>query len=170
MVAEPRSYVIPSHPSRLHESKVIVNFGNDQLKEQKEEAEARRCWIWKRSSLLALLQERERKKNVVKYIYRESLWTDTKTKKEGYGGSQLNHIRRQNSIFLVFNLFFPKKPKTLVAQWHCHLQSVCASGKFLRVTLEIAVRSVRTVWKISRSSRYFPDGPESFRIGQIFSG
>ena len=39
MVEQPRSYVIPSHPSRLHESQVIVNFGNDQLKEKKEEKE-----------------------------------------------------------------------------------------------------------------------------------
>ena len=30
--------MIPSHPSRcLHESQVIVNFGNDQLKEWEEE-------------------------------------------------------------------------------------------------------------------------------------
>ena len=34
MAEQLRSYVIPSHPSRLHESQVIVNFGNDQLKEE----------------------------------------------------------------------------------------------------------------------------------------
>ena len=39
-----------------------------EMVDYKKEAEAMRCWIWKRSSLLALLQERERKKKVVKYI------------------------------------------------------------------------------------------------------
>ena len=42
-------------------------------------------------------------------------------------------------------------PKTLVAWWHCHLESFCAFGKFLRVTLE---------W----------NGMGSFRVVLIFSG
>ena len=41
-------------------------------------------------------------------------------------------------------------PKTWVAGWHCHPESFCASGKFLRVTPEIAMGSFRTLWKISR--------------------
>ena len=41
-------------------------------------------------------------------------------------------------------------PKTWVAGWHCHPEGFCASGKFLRVTLKIALRSFRTLWKISR--------------------
>ena len=36
-------------------------------------------------------------------------------------------------------------PKTLVAWWHCHPEGFCASRKFLRVTLEIALGSFRTV-------------------------
>ena len=36
-------------------------------------------------------------------------------------------------------------PKTMVAWWHCYSESFCASGKFLRVTLEIALGSFRTV-------------------------
>ena len=41
-------------------------------------------------------------------------------------------------------------PKTWVAGWHCHPESFCASGKFLRVTIEIALGSFRMVWKVSR--------------------
>ena len=55
-------------------------------------------------------------------------------------------------------------PKTWVAGWHCHPESFCASGKFLRVTLKIARGSLRTLWKISRQSGYFPDFPESFQL------
>ena len=40
-------------------------------------------------------------------------------------------------------------PKTIVASWHCHPESFCASGKFLRVTLENVLGSLRTVCKIS---------------------
>ena len=79
--------------------------------------------------------------------------------------------------------------KTIVASWHCHPESFCASGKFLRVTLEIALGSFQTVWKISGLSRWsgkVPDSlenfqrvwkisgwsrkfPESFRLVRIFS-
>ena len=60
--------------------------------------------------------------------------------------------------------------KTNVASWHCHPESFCASGKFLCVTLEFALGSFRTVWKISRWSGYFPDGPESFCTAWEVSG
>ena len=39
--------------------------------------------------------------------------------------------------------------KTIVASWHCHPESFCASGKCLRVTLEIALGSFQMVWKVS---------------------
>ena len=45
---------------------------------------------------------------------------------------------------------FIRGPKTWVAGWHCHPESFCASGKFLRITPEIAMGSFRTLWKISR--------------------
>ena len=43
-----------------------------------------------------------------------------------------------------------RDPKTWVAGWHCHPESFCASGKFLRVTLENTLGNLRNVCKISR--------------------
>ena len=60
--------------------------------------------------------------------------------------------------------------KTWVAGWHCHPESFCASGKFLRVTLEIALGSFRTLQIISGQAGYFPDDPENFRIAWKVSG
>ena len=53
--------------------------------------------------------------------------------------------------------------KTIVASWHCHPESFCASGKFLRVTLESA-------WEVSRWSGKFLDGPDIFRMVRKVSG
>ena len=44
------------------------------------------------------------------------------------------------------------------------------SGKFLRVTLEIALGSFRMVWKVSGESGKCPDGLESFRMVWKLSG
>ena len=38
-----------------------------------------------------------------------------------------------------------QRRKNWVAEWHCHPESFCASGKFLHVTLEIALGSFRTL-------------------------
>ena len=54
--------------------------------------------------------------------------------------------------------------KTIVASWQCHAESFCASGKSLRVTLEITLGSFQMVWKVSGWSGKFPDSLESFRI------
>ena len=35
-----------------------------------------------------------------------------------------------------------------MASWHCHPESFCASGKFLRVARDIALGSFRIVWKL----------------------
>ena len=74
-------------------------------------------------------------------------------------------------------------PKTIVASWHCHPESFCASGKFLRITLGIAVgsfrmvwkvsgwsESFRRVWKVSGESGKFPNNQQSFRIVLKVSG
>ena len=56
-------------------------------------------------------------------------------------------------------------PKTIVASWHCHPESFCASGKFLRVT--------HLHWEVSTPSGKFPDrqdGRERFQIAWKFSG
>ena len=60
-------------------------------------------------------------------------------------------------------------PKTIVASWHCHPESFCASGKFLRVTLEIALGRFRTVSKVSGWSRKFMDDLDIFQIAWKFS-
>ena len=65
--------------------------------------------------------------------------------------------------------------KTIVALWHCHPEIFCVSGKFLRITLEIALESFQTVskflnglesfqmvWKVSRRPGNLPDGQEIF--------
>ena len=62
-------------------------------------------------------------------------------------------------------------PKTIVASWHCHLESYCASGKILRVAFEIALGNFQTIWKISGLSRWSrKDSLESCKIVWIFSG
>ena len=65
--------------------------------------------------------------------------------------------------------------KTHVSWWHCHLESFCASGKFLRVSMKSTIKrhaqmhrfpdgleSFRIVWKVSRWTGKFPDGLENF--------
>ena len=55
------------------------------------------------------------------------------------------HTQTRNKyIVIILVRQTHRVPKTWVAGWHC------ASGKFLRVTLKIALRSFRTLWKISR--------------------
>ena len=49
----------------------------------------------------------------------------------------------------------PKNPGGMVA---------LPSGKFLRVTLEIALGSFRTVWKVSKLSGKFADGLECLQM------
>ena len=67
------------------------------------------------------------------------------------------------------NLICHRGTKTIVASWHCHPESFCASGKFLRVTLEIALGSFQTVWKISGWSGKSPDSLDIFRMVQKVS-
>ena len=59
-------------------------------------------------------------------------------------------INPSNMLLKNEGEMIPRVPKTWVAGWHCPPESFCASGKFLRVTLKIALRSFRTLWKISR--------------------
>ena len=73
--------------------------------------------------------------------------------------------------------------KTHVSWWHCHLESFCASGKFLRVSMKSTIKrhaqmhrfpdgleSFRMVWKVSGWTGKFPDGLESFWIVWKVSG
>ena len=60
--------------------------------------------------------------------------------------------------------------KTIVALWHCHPEIFCVSGKFLRITLEIALESFQMVWKVSGLSGKFPDCLESYRMVWKVSG
>ena len=60
--------------------------------------------------------------------------------------------------------------KTIMASRQCNPESFCASGKFLRVTLEIGLGSFRMVWKVSGESGKFPDSLESFRMVWKLSG
>ena len=86
--------------------------------------------------------------------------------------------------------------KTHVLWWHCHLESFCASGKFLRVSMKSTIKrhvqkhrfpdgleTFLMVWKVSGSlesfwivwkvygwSGKFPDGLESFRMVWKVSG
>ena len=69
------------------------------------------------------------------------------------GETQVNYF----ASFLIIIVYLSQKclktefcallrgPKTMVAWWHCHPESFCASGKFLRVTLEISLGSFRTL-------------------------
>ena len=80
-------------------------------------------------------------------------------------------FRSKATVFFFFKQnLFASGPKTWMAGWHCHPESFCASGKFLRVTPEIAMGSFRTLCKISRQSGYFPDCLESFWIVRKVSG
>ena len=68
-------------------------------------------------------------------------------------------------------LFFScRVPKTIVASWFAIRKRFCASGKFLRITLEIALESFQMVWKVSGLSGKLQDGLESFRISWKVSG
>ena len=78
-------------------------------------------------------------------------------------------------IFVSIKCFYYRGAKTLVAGWHCHPESFCAFGEFLRVTLEIALGSFRTIWKIfqivwifSRLSGKFPDSLKVSRYAGYF--
>ena len=61
-------------------------------------------------------------------------------------------------------------PKTLVARWHCHLESFCASGKFLREFTKLPIKcslninwtEEKQVWKVFRLSGKFQDCLGSF--------
>ena len=53
--------------------------------------------------------------------------------------------------------------KTHVSWWHCHLESFCASGKFLRTSLKSTIKRHAQMHR-------FPDGLESFRIVWKLSG
>ena len=69
--------------------------------------------------------------------------------------------------------------KTHVAWWHCHLESFCASGKFLRVSRKSTIKrhaqstDFQMVWKVSGWSGKSQDGLESFQMDwkvSIWSG
>ena len=71
-------------------------------------------------------------------------------------------------IIVVINIFVIFQAPLLWAEaqkpsWHYHLEGFCASRKFLRVTLQIALGSFHIVWKVSKLSEKFLDGLESFR-------
>ena len=48
---------------------------------------------------------------------------------------------QMNLKHMIVVILSPRGTKNIVALWHCHPESFCASGKFLRVTLEIALGS-----------------------------
>ena len=78
-------------------------------------------------------------------------------------------------IIVVINIFIIFQAPLLWAEaqkpsWHCHPGGFCASGKFLHVTLEIALGSLHIVWKVSKLSGKFPDGLGSFLLVWVFSG
>ena len=116
------------------------------------------------SKLLALLPGRSRKLGIPEpqlLFPCESKWSFSKKKNRVLHTIQHHNFKDSCSSKLLFTsklktspLFAksdqPRVPKTWVAGWHCHPESFCASGKFLRVTLKIALRSFRTLWKISR--------------------
>ena len=69
--------------------------------------------------------------------------------------SSIFQVTTHGSSFLstrkiLLGAAYRRGAKTIVASWHCHTESFCASGKFLRATPEIAMGSFRTPWKISR--------------------
>ena len=47
--------------------------------------------------------------------------------------------------------------KTHVSWWHCHLESFCASGKFLRVSMKSTIKRHAQMHR-------FPGGLQSFRM------
>ena len=93
-------------------------------------------------------------------------WCHTRPAKSGfYNGLTTNTI------------FNHRVPKTWVSGWHCHPESFCASGKFLRATawncngeFPDPLENFQIVWIFSGLSGKFLDSLESFRIGWIFSG
>ena len=76
-------------------------------------------------------------------------------------------FRSKATVFFLLQIeSLCQRPKTWMTGWHCHLESFCEFGKFLRiwkvlcVTLETKLESFWTVWKVSRWSGMFPDGLE----------
>ena len=60
-------------------------------------------------------------------------------------GEHLNSLQKKN---IGEEEVKGRGTKTIMASWHYHPKSFCASGKFLRVTLEIALGTFRMVWKV----------------------
>ena len=78
-------------------------------------------------------------------------------------------------IIVVINIFVIFQAPLLWAEaqkpsWHYHLEGFCASRKFLRVTLQIALGSFHIVWKVSKLSGKFLDGLSIFWMVRKFPG
>ena len=82
----------------------------------------------------------------------------------------LGHCPNYPHVDVNYGERLPRGTKTIVALWHCHPESFWASGKFLRVTHEIALGSFQTVWKISGWSGKFSDSLNIFQMVHKISG
>ena len=89
--------------------------------------------------------------------------------------SNMHDIFFFNIVNFEFLLWASRVRKTHVAWWHCHLESFCASGKFLRVSMKSTIKrhvqkhrfpdgleTFLMVWKVSGWSGKFSDSLESF--------